>query len=235
MLDERATQLDAEEASLGQASAWNEVYNIMRCPGPPCQLGPHCWRDPIGKKHYGLKAHHLQSLIRHVEQGGKLLCHEDVPNHIREQLYAEDQQRLQRRQKESAPLGASCPPINITNILPGQSPQSFHQATSDEISMSAIPRTSSVDRLNIPGLRDVAMTEYTNWQQSQVRDLTLKSEFQKACDIALADGLDLEQVYEDQDPSFFLRHGVKRGIARRFVSDIRGWVEHECEGQMGDP
>ena len=63
--------------------------------------------------------------------------------------------------------------------------------------MSVIPRTSSVDCLNIPGLQDMAMTEYTNWQQSQVRDLTLKSEFQKACDIVLVDGLDLEQVYKD--------------------------------------
>jgi hypothetical protein len=101
--------------------------------------------------------------------------------------------------------------------------------------MSAMPRTRSVNCLNIPGLQDIAMTEYTNWQQSQVRDLMLKSEFQKACDIILADGLDLEQVYEDQDPSFFLRHSVKRGIARHFVSDIQGWVEHECEGQNGDP
>lgn len=82
MLDEQAIQLDAEEASLGQVSVWNEVYNIMRCPGPPCQLGPYYWRDLISKKHYGLKAYHLQSLIWHVEQDSKLLYHEDVPNYI---------------------------------------------------------------------------------------------------------------------------------------------------------
>ena len=33
-------------------------------------------------------------------------------------------------------------------------------------------------------------------------DAHLKSEFRKACAVALADGLDLEQVYEGQDPEF---------------------------------
>jgi hypothetical protein len=91
-----------------------------------------------------------------------------------------------------------------------------------------------VDRLNISGLRDVAVAEYTNWQQSQVRDPKLKNEFQKACDVALAYGLDLEQVNGDQDPDFFIRHGVIIGTARRFVSDIRDWVKYEYEGGVED-
>jgi hypothetical protein len=32
--------------------------------------------------------------------------------------------------------------------------------------------------------------EYSEWQQSNVVDKTLKMEFQKACDVALDDGLD---------------------------------------------
>jgi hypothetical protein len=47
-----------------------------------------------------------------------------------------------------------------------------------------------------------------------------KAEFQKACDMTLADGLDLEQIHKDQDPSSFIDKGVIRGVARRFVSDI---------------
>ena len=39
-------------------------------------------------------------------------------------------------------------------------------------------------------------------------------------------GLDLEQVYKDQDPEFFIGKGVKIGIAQRFVEDIRRWVEN---------
>jgi hypothetical protein len=41
----------------------------------------------------------------------------------------------------------------------------------------------------------------------------LKAEFQKACDVALADGLDLEQIHKDQDPRFFTDKGVKIGVA----------------------
>jgi hypothetical protein len=44
--------------------------------------------------------------------------------------------------------------------------------------------------------------------------------YQKACDATLLEMLDLEQVYEDQDPDFFIQSGVKRGMARRIVSDI---------------
>lgn len=51
--------------------------------------------------------------------------------------------------------------------------------------------------LDVPGPRDVAVRLYSEWQQSKVVNETLKTEFQKACDIALNDGLDLEQVYED--------------------------------------
>ena len=59
-------------------------------------------------------------------------------------------------------------------------------------------------------------------------------EFQKACDVALDDGLDLEQTYEDQDPEFFIRSGMKQGVARRF-SDIAGWVKQCKESHGAEP
>ena len=54
----------------------------------------------------------------------------------------------------------------------------------------------------------------------KVGDQILKAEFQKTCDVALIDGLDLEQIHEDQNPSFSTDRGVKTGVARRFVKDI---------------
>lgn len=35
----------------------------------------------------------------------------------------------------------------------------------------------------------------------------LKADFRKACEVAIAHGLDLEQVYEDQNPDFFTQNG----------------------------
>lgn len=38
-------------------------------------------------------------------------------------------------------------------------------------------------------------------------------------------GLDLEQVYQDQDPNFLIEKGIKLGVARRFVEDIGKWAK----------
>jgi hypothetical protein len=113
-------------------------------------------------------------------------------------------------------------PINITNVLPHshQSPM----ASSSEPTPAAEVRPFGDTCLDIPGLRDHAVKEYSEWQQSNVGDEILRAEFAKACEVALQDGLDLEQVHEDQDPGFLSGRGVKRGIARRFVNDIERWV-----------
>lgn len=124
MLTDRASQLDAEQQSSGQFSAWVDVYTLMRCPGPPCSLGPHCWRDPFGKQHYKLSTHHLRALVRLVEQGHRLESHDDVPENIREQLYAENQKRLERRPTSSGAPTPSLPPITINNVMPSSASDS---------------------------------------------------------------------------------------------------------------
>ncbi|KFY31447.1 hypothetical protein V493_01098 [Pseudogymnoascus sp. VKM F-4281 (FW-2241)] len=115
MLTERDTQLDVEEASSGRPSIWSNVYELMRCQVLSCNLGPHCWRDPVGKKHDKLRTSQLRLLIERVKEGYTLETHDDVPEEIRQQLYAEDNQK---RRKPASTSAANCPPINITNVLP---------------------------------------------------------------------------------------------------------------------
>jgi hypothetical protein len=93
MLADRTTYIDDEQETSGSPSVWQEVYALMRCPGPPCNLGPHCWRDPFGKRHYKLRTHHHKALVDLVQQGHALKSHNDVPEDIREQLYAENCER----------------------------------------------------------------------------------------------------------------------------------------------
>jgi hypothetical protein len=81
----------------------------------------------------------------------------------------------------------------------------------------------------VHGLLDVAVEEYTEWQQSRVSNETFRDHINKARDVTLENCLDLMQIYEDQDPSFFVKHGVKVGAARRFVSDIGLWVKRRGE------
>lgn len=220
---DRASQLDAEQSS-GASSVWRDVYALMRCPGPPCNLGPHCWRDPFGKKHYRLRTHHLKTLIELVQQGFVLSSHDDMPEDVRSQLYAEEQQQHERRSAAAAAATPGFPPITLTNVVPSPPCASPSTISADGTPTSVGPRSGSVS-LNIPGPRDVAVAAYSEWQRSNIVDEAQKVEYQKACDATWQDMLDLEQVFADQDVNFYTQKGVKRGVARRFVSDIRSWLE----------
>ena len=108
-------------------------------------------------------------------------------------------------------------------------------ASSADPAITSVQCSLGAGHFDIPGPWDLAVREYSEWQQSNVVDETLKMEFQKACDVALDDVLDLEQVYEDQDPEFFIRSGMKRGVARRFVSDIARCVKRYKESHGAEP
>lgn len=109
-------------------------------------------------------------------------------------------------------------------MLPTQSPQALGWLAStfpEDTTASSV----EVPAIHIPGLLDVAVREYSSWQQLHLDDKILKAEVRKACDVALDDGLDLTQIDKDKDPNYFKTRGVKWDIARRFIKDIRYWAE----------
>ncbi|KAK4097376.1 hypothetical protein N658DRAFT_291647 [Parathielavia hyrcaniae] len=133
-LGERDTRLDAEPVVSGAPDAWRQVYTILRCLDPPCDRGPYCWQDPDSKKHYKLMGHHLRSLVKSVQQGCKLERHDDVPQDIRTQLYAEEQQHLHRKRKrQNSGTYPSGQPMVINKHIPTASGQAL---TSPNISGS---------------------------------------------------------------------------------------------------
>ncbi|CAG8292976.1 unnamed protein product [Penicillium salamii] len=208
ILNKRDAQLDTEENVSRQEAIWQDVYNLMRCPSSSCHLGPHCWQDPHGKKHYKLGSHQLKRLIAFVEKGGALLSHDNVPDNFREELYMKERHRLETQQSQKSKMvgtPGSCQPININFNGMQSSPQ---QDTSDPTIASAVvlpPNDQVMEDLDLTGLRDEA--------------------FRQACNVALANGLDLRLIYKDQDPSFFIDKGIVVGIARQFVRDIGQWVK----------
>lgn len=155
--------------------------------------------DPVGRKHFKLKTYQLKALIQYVEHGGRLRTHDDVPEDIRQQIYVEEQQRLERHQRATNVSSSNMPPINITNVLPGPSSQSVMPA-SNSPSMPSCSVVAPTESLSIHGLRDIALKEYSGWQQSQVDDPILKAKFMKAYEMAMEDGQDLEQIHGDQNP-----------------------------------
>lgn len=227
MLRERDDQIDAENFS-GQPSVWRDVYRKMRCPGPPCQHeGQYCWQDPEGKKHYKLRTHHLKALVKYVEQGGIIETHDDIPNNVRDQLYAEEHQRLSRQNKSSnkAPSGSPLPQINI-HVLPTQSSQSL---VSTSWGTEAVKSTTQDDFSHITGSVEVVVEEYANWHLSRVSTDSYKENFRKARDIALEYCFGLEQI-RAEDPDFFVKQGVKLGVARMFVGQTSRWVKERGDG-----
>jgi hypothetical protein len=71
--------------------------------------------------------------------------------------------------------------------------------------------------------------EYANWHLSQVGTESYKENIKKARDIALDNSLDLAQIREE-NPDFFVKQGVKIGVARIFVSHIRLWIKEKENG-----
>jgi hypothetical protein len=164
----------------------------------------------------------MKSLIRHVEEGGQLESHADVPEIVRQQLYAEQQERSQREHKAPNGDGNGHPPITINNVLPTSTGLSTGR---EATGTASTPEASKPRDFELPGFRDVALHQYSEWHQSRVFDTNLKEDFKRAWDVALENALDLDVIHEGNDPNFFEQQGVKRGTAKRFVRDIWRWLK----------
>ena len=116
------------------------------------------------------------------------------------------------------------PPINITNVLPqSQTPTtgSYTPTPQDDA------RPCGNECLVIAGPWDLAVREYTEWQQSNVVDEKPRAKFSRACEAVLEDGMGLEEVYEDRNPGFSIQNGIKSGIARRFTGGIKARADQD--------
>ncbi|RYC79042.1 hypothetical protein BFJ63_vAg18077 [Fusarium oxysporum f. sp. narcissi] len=224
-LAERAIDIGEEETVSDQPAVWRRVYDFFRCTGSPCGLRPHCWVDTVGKKHYKLKTHHVRALIEYVRLESMLQSHDDVPPDVRDLLYAEEEQSIQRKRKRRS-SSADARPVNITNVMPTRvghpSDDNGARVPSGSVETSLyVPKY-----LGIPGMRDINVRKYCNWQCSKHDNNIWKMEYEKARDLTLDDGLDLEQIRLDQDAQFFMDKGVKKGIAERWVSEVEVWFRN---------
>lgn len=96
-------------------------------------------------------------------------------------------------------------------------------------SEAVLAKSSSAESIIVHGLLDVAVEKYTEWQRSRVSNEAYRDNINKERDVTLDNCLDISQIYEDQDPGFFVKHGVEVGAARRFVCDIGLWVKRRGE------
>jgi hypothetical protein len=229
MQAELTTALDAEQAATGRAAAWQHVYALFRCPGPPCELKPFCWFDSQRNKRFGLKSHHLRSLIRYKDDGKPLDTHDQMPKELRQQIYKEERQSEDHKQTKNLGPSSGMQPIQITNILPSRDSGHVDPVLKAEVSP-----------VEFSGLRDDNVQQYCEWQQSKVKNPSLKAAFQKATDFVIEKGLDLELLHEDQNPQFLIEEGgIPLGVARRYYRDIKPFakrrkVDHHVHSPQQD-
>ncbi|KAL6887037.1 hypothetical protein GGI43DRAFT_388302 [Trichoderma evansii] len=214
-----ATKVQRADLSIWRDAEGNSAYDLVfmhtRCPGPPCNSGPHCWEDPTTKKHHKLITHQIKQLARAIEQGHPFKGHNNMPEEIRQEFYREDQQRSERKRKKSTSDYSNAPQINITNVMPSQSDGEHCRG----------PSSSKRERLYSPGFRDVAVKDYCNWHCSQVKSIDQQWQYQRARDITLEEGLDLDQLFNDINAQFFMDKDIKRGPAWRWVSDPKEFLD----------
>jgi len=127
----------------------------------------------------------------------------DIPDWFHKQLNAEELLKTKSKDKHSPAHGGTCPPINI--VLLAQTPSSSVLATTSATAPGTPSSiTSRYKRLDIPGPRDIAVRDYSEWHASKVDDNDLKNDHRKACQVALKNGLDLQQIFSHPDPTFFI-------------------------------
>ncbi|RAO74322.1 uncharacterized protein BHQ10_010334 [Talaromyces amestolkiae] len=160
-------------------------------------------------------------LVKYVENHGVINTHDDVPEAIREQLFAEERQQIDRRQKSpNLPASSSAlPAINI-NVLPTPSSQQLSCSYGDQSKSSRIEQAHS---FKISESFEEALENYANWHLGRVSTVNSREHIIRARDIALEKCLDLQQIFIDNDPESF--PGVAIGMARRFANDIPLWLE----------
>jgi len=225
-LAERNARVDAEQTVSGTPDAWRQVYGLLKCPGPPCDRGPYCWQDPDTKKHYKLMGHHLRSLVKFVQRGSKLEAQSDVPEDIRKQLYAEEQQQSNRKRKrlDSGLYSTDHPPMVINNYIPTHLSQAVtgFSGSSMDLTVRSSLRSSS---LSIPGMRDDAVDAYCRFHCSRVKSQAQKQNYELARDLTLERGFDLDLIYEDNDAQYYIDQGIIEGVARRWVKDVSDFLD----------
>ncbi|KAJ6050550.1 uncharacterized protein N7446_010659 [Penicillium canescens] len=158
----------------------------------------------------------IERLIEHVDGGGSLDCHDDLPSDIRRDLVLESQLGRKSKKADMASTGPPYPPT-IINVLPAQT-------GSASTVTSSLHRHTPDEPLVIPGPREAAVREYCKWLESRATDEEYKADFRKVCQVTLENHLDLELILEDPDAGFFVQRGIQIGTARRFVRDINEWA-----------
>lgn len=78
-------------------------------------------------------------------------------------------------------------------------------------------------------MRDDVAKEYFTWHGSQVRRQVLTDEYERACELVLSKGYDLDLISDDQENvyQFLIDREIMKGPARRVVRDVEIFLHRQ--------
>ncbi|KID82006.1 hypothetical protein MGU_10660 [Metarhizium guizhouense ARSEF 977] len=224
-----AAQLHNIQARFGDGTtmtrsvAVSKAYNLMRCPGPPCKNGDHCWQ--YEGRHIRLFAHHIDILADHLHAGRTLNGHHDVPETFRRLVLADERQQEEREEKQRQNdrrrkrKRRDSDSISTSICHPDQCPFGGRPSTPEVI----FP-TSPLTALGDP--RRGLLKAYDVWQICQASD-DEKESYKRIQNLNLERKYDLEMIVSNKQRVFqyYLENDVPEGVAWHYVCDIKAFYK----------
>ncbi|CAH0034985.1 unnamed protein product [Clonostachys rhizophaga] len=219
--------LEARTSILGRGKCIRQAYALMRCPGPPCTEGDHCWQ--YEGRHYPLRPHHVRMLADHMQAGRTLNGHDDVPDDFRRLVLDDQREREERERKEQSRKRRRRNSDDAPSMLTGHC---YYCATGGRGTESAAPLTPAMVFPTFPLTeselpKEDEVNAYSVWQRSLVRNEERKEQYRLAEELTLERCFDLDMLASNQERIYrlYVRHGIAEGIAWRYISDIRSYLD----------
>ena len=208
-----------EIAYMGRPAAIRTAYAMMRCTGPPCTKGTHCWQNQ--GKHHRLLPHHMRMLAEHLQAGNTLNGHDDVPENFRQQILDEEREREERERKErEKDRDRQRRVTDETLFAVPYHPVAHGVASNNPTTPKMVYPTTPLVRLDMSS--EAAVTAYSVWQRSQVSTDDQKAYYSLAEEVTIANGCTLDLIASNQDcmRRFYEKHGIPMGIAWNYVCNV---------------
>lgn len=210
-----------EVAYMGRPAAIRIAYAAMRCTGPPCPIkgSTHCW--VFEGKHRRLWPHHMRMLAEHLQSGGALNSHDDVPDNFRKQILDEEKEWEERARKEREKKRKRQRRDSNGSLTIQPCQQCTHNASNATLpTPKMVFPTSPVFNFGMP--REDIVAAYTVWQKGQSRSDEQKLYYDLVEEVTLAEGYTLDMIACNQERmcKVYERHDIPQGIAWNYVCNI---------------
>lgn len=164
----------------------------------------------------------MRMLADHLQSGGVLNGHNDVPENFRQRIFDEEREweERKRREGEKEHKRRRRDSSGSLTILPCQ--QCAHSVS---VATPSTPKmvfpTSPLFSFDMP--REVVIAAYSGWQRSQSKSSEQKAYYDLIEELTIAKGytLDMNACNQERMCMFYEKHDIPEGIAWNYVCNVQ--------------